>query len=130
MSAGGSAGPTAGICWPAAHAQLPGGRLVLVWDRVNAHRQAEMATFLDAHAGWVSAVLLPAYASELNPAEGVWSWLKRAILANLVVRTMDEVYQRVRHGLKQMQYRSVCSSDSSPKPAWPGKGCDRRNLTH
>ncbi|WP_154675445.1 transposase [Parafrankia elaeagni] len=53
----------------AAHAQLPGGRLVLVWDRVNIHRQAEMTTFLREHTGWVSTVLLPAYAPDLNPAE-------------------------------------------------------------
>ncbi|WP_369808202.1 transposase [Frankia sp. Allo2] len=89
----------------AAHAQLPGGRLVLVWDRVNIHRQTEMTTFLREHAGWVSAVLLPAYAPELNPAEGVWSQLKRTAVVNLAARALDEVCQAVKHGLKRMQYR-------------------------
>ncbi|ABD12241.1 MULTISPECIES: transposase [Frankia] len=54
----------------AAHAQLPGGRMILVWDGVNIHRQAEMAAFLQEHADGVSVVALPAYAPELNPAEG------------------------------------------------------------
>ncbi|WP_396230815.1 transposase, partial [Frankia sp. EI5c] len=72
----GRPGERKGIGWEdcrdllaAAHAQLPGGRLILVWDGVNIHRQAEMAAFLQEHADWVSVVALPAYAPELNPAE-------------------------------------------------------------
>ncbi|MDT3445813.1 transposase [Pseudofrankia sp. BMG5.37] len=53
----------------AAHHQLPGGRLLLVWDRLNIHRQAEMTAFLDTHADWVDVVWLPPYAPELNPTE-------------------------------------------------------------
>lgn len=110
----GRLGERRGIGWQdcrdllaAAHAQLPGGRLVLVWDRVNIHRQAEMTTFLREHAGWVSTVWLPAYAPDLNPAEGVWSQLKRTALVNLAARTLDEVCQAVKHGLKRLQYRPV-----------------------
>ncbi len=88
----------------AGHAQLPGGRLV-VWDRLNIHLQAEMTGFLAVHAGWVSVVWLPAYAPELNPAEGVWSYLKRTTLVHLAARGIDQVYQAVKHGLKRMQYR-------------------------
>nr|WP_277870130.1 transposase [Frankia sp. KB5] len=89
----------------AAHAQLPGGRLMVVWDRLNIHLQAEMAAFLREHAGWVSAVALPAYAPDLNPAEGVWSYLKRTAMVHLAARSIDQVFQVVKHGLKRMQYR-------------------------
>jgi hypothetical protein len=34
---------------------------------------------------------LPAYAPELNPVEGLWSWLKGTDLANLACPTLVEV---------------------------------------
>lgn len=89
----------------AAHHQLPGGRLVLVWDRLNIHRQRAMTTFLNTHADWIDVVWLPTYAPELNPTEGVWSQLKGSTLANLAARSLDQVLQAVKHGLKQTQYR-------------------------
>nr|WP_112109418.1 IS630 family transposase [Parafrankia sp. Ea1.12] len=89
----------------AAHAQLPGGRLVLVWDRLNIHLQTQMAAFLAAHTSWINVVWLPAYAPDLNPTEGVWSYLKRTTLVHLAARGIDEVHQAVKHGLKRMQYR-------------------------
>ncbi|CAI7975386.1 hypothetical protein FRAHR75_1890007 [Frankia sp. Hr75.2] len=108
----GRRGERKGLSWTdcrdlllAAHAQLPGGRLVLVWDRLNIHLQARMAAFLAAHTGWISVVWLPAYAPDLNPVEGAWSYLKRTTLVHLAARGIDEVFQAVKHGLKRMQYR-------------------------
>ena len=34
----------------AAHRQLPGGMVVLVWDNLNVHRRAELRAFTDAQA--------------------------------------------------------------------------------
>jgi transposase len=47
---------------------------------------------------------LPAYAPELNPVEAVWSHLKKS-LANLAVRTADQLGAIVKTRLKRMQYR-------------------------
>ncbi|KDA41664.1 hypothetical protein BMG523Draft_03480, partial [Frankia sp. BMG5.23] len=47
----------------------------------------------------------PAYAPELNPAEGVWSQIKRTALVHLAARTLDDVHRAVKHGLKRLQYR-------------------------
>ena len=63
----------------AAHQQLPGGNIVLVWDNSNIHRSAAMKSFIADHADWLRVFHLPAYAPELNPAEGIWSLLKRSI---------------------------------------------------
>ena len=49
-------------------------------------------------------VQLPAYTPELNPAEGVWSHLKRG-LGNLAACTTDQLAAIVRTRLKSMQYR-------------------------
>ncbi len=47
---------------------------------------------------------LPAYAPDLNPVEGIWSVLKRGVLANLAVASSAHLVQVIRHGLK-IQYR-------------------------
>src|SRR5205809_118433 len=52
----------------AAHRQLPGGVVVLVWDNLNVHRRAEWRAFTDAQA-WLRVFRLPAYAPDLNPVE-------------------------------------------------------------
>ena len=58
-----------------------------VWDNLNVHTGPTMRAFIDARP-WLTAVRLPAYAPELNPAEGVWANLK-ARLRNLAVRGVD-----------------------------------------
>src|SRR5256886_4211932 len=50
----------------AAHRQLPGGAIVLVWDNLNVHLRAELRAFTDAQA-WLRVFRLPAYAPDLNP---------------------------------------------------------------
>jgi transposase len=47
---------------------------------------------------------MPAYAPELNPAEGVWSMLKRAI-ANFYASDLDALVRIVKRKLKKIQYR-------------------------
>ena len=42
----------------AAHRQLPGGVVVLVWDNLNVHRRAELRAFTDAQA-WLRVFRLP-----------------------------------------------------------------------
>jgi transposase len=39
---------------------------------------------LNTQRHWLVVERLPAYAPELNPVEGLWSWLKGSQLANLV----------------------------------------------
>jgi transposase len=50
-------------------------------------------------------VRLPAYAPDLNPVEGIWSVLKRGLLANLAVASFAHLVQVIRHGLKEIQYQ-------------------------
>ena len=68
----------------AAHRQLPGGVIVLVWDNLNVHLHAELRAFTSAQE-WLRVFQLPSYAPDLNPVEGIWSVLKRGVLANLAV---------------------------------------------
>ncbi|MET9695280.1 transposase, partial [Streptomyces sp. NPDC006514] len=48
---------------------------------------------------------LPPYAPDLNPVEGIWSVLRRTSQTNTVFTNPDHLIRRLRHGLRQIQYR-------------------------
>jgi DDE superfamily endonuclease len=85
-----------------AHQQL-GGPLVLVWDNLNTHVSRKMRELVTAR-DWLTVFQLPAYASELNPVESVWSHLKRS-LANLAKRDIAQLTALVKTRLRRMQYQ-------------------------
>ena len=61
----------------------------MVWDNLNSHVSAAMAELIAAR-DWLTVCQLPPYAHELNPAEPVWSHLKRS-LANLAKRNITQL---------------------------------------
>jgi transposase len=85
-----------------AHQRL-GGNIVLVWDRLNTHLSAAMRRMIAARS-WLTVFLLPTYASELNPVEGVWSLLKKS-LADLAKRTIDQLATIIKSRLDRMRHR-------------------------
>ncbi|WP_433155464.1 transposase [Actinomadura nitritigenes] len=89
----------------AAHQQLPGGKVVLVWDNLNVHHSRSMQAFINAHADWLRVFYLPAYAPDLNPAESVWSLLKRS-MANFLATDLDHLTGMIKHRLKVIQHHT------------------------
>ena len=53
---------------------------------------------------WLRVVYLPAYAPELNAAEGVWAVLKNS-LGNLAVPTIDDLAATIKTRLRSIQHR-------------------------
>ena len=71
--------------------QLPG-KVVVVWDGASIHRCQEVKDFLATGAAKrLQLERLPAYAPELNPAEGVWNLLKRKELKNRCCQDLGEL---------------------------------------
>jgi hypothetical protein len=87
----------------AAHHQLHA-PVILIWDNLNTHLSAVMRAFTDSHRDWLTVVQLPAYAPDLNPAEGAWANMKNG-LGNLAARNVDQLAAIVRNRLKRIQYR-------------------------
>lgn len=54
----------------------------MIWDGVNPHRSLATRAFAEQEQHWLTLVRLPAYAPELNPVEGAWSWFKRTVVGN------------------------------------------------
>jgi len=70
------------------------GNVIIVWDRLGAHRGAQMRAYLRQHPR-LTIEELPSYAPELNPNEYGWSYLKYGILANFCPHDLDELEREV-----------------------------------
>jgi hypothetical protein len=67
--------------------------LVWVWDNLNIHLAPELADLAQ-----------PAYTPDLNPAEGIWSLLKRSVV-NFAAADLDGLVRIIKRKLKKIQYR-------------------------
>ena len=80
------------------------GRVTLVWDNLAAHKSRKLKDWVERHLRF-RLVYLPAYAPELNPVEGLWSWLKTNHLGNVCADTLDPVVALARAGMKTARRR-------------------------
>jgi transposase len=76
--------------------------MVLLWDRLNAHRAFLVQRFLAANPH-IAAEYFPPYAPELNPIEYVWGYLKLNPLANLAFFDLDELTTSARRYGRSLQ---------------------------
>ena len=82
---------------------LRGRKVILVWDRLNAHKSREMARHLACQRCWLRVEWLPAYAPDLNPVEALWGNVKGQELANLEVEDTLDVVDGLHAGLRRVQ---------------------------
>ena len=81
-----------------------GKKLLVIWDGCPIHRK-EVTTFMaQGAAQYIHLEPLPAYAPDLNPAEGVWHHLKKVELRN--VSCQDLYHLRHELNLAIMRLRS------------------------
>jgi hypothetical protein len=59
----------------ALHATI-GRKLLIIWDRLQAHRSRLVREYVEQQRGSIALEFLPPYAPELNPVECVWGYLK------------------------------------------------------
>jgi DDE superfamily endonuclease len=100
----------------AAH-QLLHAPVILCWDNLNTHIRAAMRALTDAHRDWLTVERLPAYAPDLNPAEGVWANMKNG-LGNLAAGDVDQLAAVVRN-----------PAQAHPVPAGPDRRVPRPDRT-
>jgi len=77
--------------------------VILVWDRLPAHRSAARRLLEDG-AAWLQVEWLPPYAPDLDPVEDVWNQSKYGDLANVIPEdihdlhsSLDQVLNTYRH---------------------------------
>jgi transposase len=84
--------------------RLPGGRFWIFWDSAPIHRGEAVREFLaTVPPDRFRLTLLPGYAPELNPDEGVWNKLKDDDLANVSCLDLRELRAELRVGTRRLQ---------------------------
>ena len=81
------------------------GKLLLVWDRLPAHRSRLVQDFVAAQNGRIHTEYLPAYAPELNPTEYIWGHCKHHELPNACPKTFADLACGARRALTRMRRR-------------------------
>lgn len=70
------------------------GQVVLLWDRLNAHRGQEVRA-LQAVYPRLTVEYFPPYAPEFNPIEHLWGYLKHHRMANHGIYELEELQECV-----------------------------------
>jgi transposase len=80
-----------------------GGPFTVIWDGARIHARAKLVKeFLAEHPEIVQETL-PAYAPELNPDEGAWSWTKYGRLANLAAENTKVLRERMMEAFAELR---------------------------
>ena len=82
------------------HIQEP---LLIVWDRLPAHRSRLVQEFIELSEGHIATEYLPPYAPELNPVEYIWAYGKQHELPNVCPKDYGELDQCARKTLRRMR---------------------------
>jgi transposase len=79
------------------------GPLIVIWDRLNAHRATVVKEYISAHPE-VEVEWLPPYAPDLNPEEGCHGNVKQH-LRNATPGTISELRAQVDRGFARLRRR-------------------------
>lgn len=81
------------------------GPLLIVWDRLAAHRSRLIRDHLASLRGRIEVEYLPAYAPELNPVEYIWAYWKQNELPNVCPKDYWQLGEAARRTLRRMRRR-------------------------
>jgi len=79
--------------------------LLIVWDRLPAHRSKLVTEYVDSQNGMIEIDYLPAYAPELNPVEYIWAYWKQHELPNFCPSEYWQLGETARKSLRKMRRR-------------------------
>ena len=81
------------------------GDILLIWDRLPAHRSRITQRFIADQKGRLEVEYLPPYAPELNPVEYIWAHCKHHELPNVCAKNLWDLGEGARRSLKRMRRR-------------------------
>jgi transposase len=82
------------------------GKLLIMWDGASIHRSQAIKDFLAAGgAKRIHLERLPGYAPDLNPDEGIWSYLKYRELKNVICANTSELRCELRLAVARLRHK-------------------------
>jgi len=82
-----------------------GSRLLIIWDGATIHHDTIVNGFLAEEGDRLCVEQLPAYAPDLNPAEGVWDQLKYVELKNVTCHNQPELRYVLRLAIARLRQK-------------------------
>jgi len=83
--------------------RMVGQPLIIIWDRLQAHRSKEVADFVAAHPDDFRLEWLPSYAPDTNPEEQCNAVVKSEML-NALPGSVDELRRLTRRSFERLQH--------------------------
>jgi transposase len=82
------------------------GKLLVIWDGAPIHRGQPVKDFLaQGGARRIHLEHFPGYAPELNPAEGIWTYLKRVELRNVCCDDRPHLRRHLRLATARLRHK-------------------------
>jgi len=82
------------------------GKLLVIWDGAPIHRAQPIKDFLARGAARrLRLEQLPGYAPELNPDEGIWTYLKHVELRNVRCDGLDHLHDELTRAAKRLRHK-------------------------
>jgi transposase len=75
--------------------QYPTGKIVMVLDNARIHHARLIQPFLEENQNRLELVFLPPYSPEMNLIEGLWKWLKSAVIYNVFHKSVQDIRKHV-----------------------------------
>jgi transposase len=83
------------------------GKLLVLWDGAPIHRSRVVKEYLSNGAAHrIQLEQLPGYAPELNPAEGIWNYLKRVELKNRCCQSLSHLDYELRKATNRLRHNT------------------------
>jgi transposase len=83
------------------------GKLLVLWDGAPIHRSRVVQEYLsNGAARRIHREQFPSYAPELNPAEGIWSYLKRVELKNLCCQSISHLNYELTKAKERLRHKT------------------------
>jgi len=81
------------------------GPVLLVWDRLGAHRARLTSQWRASQHHWLQVEWLPPYAPEFNPVEYLWAYLKAGDSANFCALDLADLTAHLSRRLRRLRNR-------------------------
>jgi transposase len=83
------------------------GKLLVLWDGAPIHRSGVVKEYLSSGmAHRIHLEQFPGYAPELNPAEGIWNYLKRVELKNLCCQSISHLNYELCKAKERLRHKT------------------------
>lgn len=83
------------------------GKLLIIWDRLWAHRSRLVREHVDASGGQIVLEFQTAYVPATNPAECIWGYPKQRVTAKFRAKTLSPLASHARARLRSLHRRAT-----------------------